>query len=341
MNKRRKKRLRSLLIKRIAIACILVGVVAICLILLLGRDNEKHTTNLLHPYRAHAAELPEEPVATMTSKMPTLFADGLCISKESEVLDKNISSWVAAIYNRTTGEVIYSESAEKHYKQASITKLMTFYLAIQYGDLDDVVTVKGEWLENLDPASSICGIKDGDEITLEQLLYGLMMPSGNDAANAIAYHISGSELAFVELMNETAQLLGMTDTSFANAHGLDDPNHYSSAYDIYLLFDKLLDMPIFREVIGTQSYTASYSNNGLPVVKTWNRGIFYFIGHRTLPEGLTGIGGKTGTTDGAGFCLAFSVKDQQDNEYIAVILYAGSREKLYNVMDVLLSKIAK
>lgn len=340
MNRRRQKRLRARMIKRIAISGILVGVVVVCVILFLGRDTAKQTQKLLHPYRAHAMEMPAEPTATVTSQLPVLFGDGLCISKESEVLDKNISSWVAAIYNRTTGEVIYSESAESHYKQASITKLMTFYLAVQYGDLDDVVTVKGEWLENLDPASSVCGIKDGDEITLEQLLYGLMMPSGNDAANAIAYHISGSEIAFVELMNETARLVGMTDTHFVNAHGLDDPKHYSSAYDIYLLFDKLLDMPIFREVVGTQSYTASYSNNGLPVVKTWNRGIWYFTGARDLPVGLTGIGGKTGTTDGAGYCLSLCVEDTQGNEYIAIILYAGSREKLYNVMDVLLSKIA-
>jgi D-alanyl-D-alanine carboxypeptidase len=282
------------------------------------------------------------PAASANDNLPELFADGLCIAADSEVLDSNVTAIVAAIYNRTTGETIYSEEGTRHMAQASITKLMTCYVALKYGNLSDVITVKGEWLANLDSGSSVCGIKDGDEITLEQLIYGLLIPSGNDAANAIAYYISGSEEAFVQLMNEEAHLLGMTDSHFVNAHGLDDPDHYTTAYDIYLVFNQLLDNQFFRQVIGTQDYTAIYSNNGATVTQSWQRGIWYFTNpERPLPDYLMGVGGKTGTTDNALFCLAFCTLNRENgDEYISIVLKSGSRERLYNNMDLLFTKIA-
>ena len=336
MNSRRRRRRRIRLIRRCVIVIAVMALIAVGCFIFLG---QKEPAPLLHPYEAKAAGV-EDPAAVINADLPDLFADGLCISVESDPLDANVTSIVAAIYNRTTGETIYSENGMKHMSQASITKLMTFYVALQYGNLSDVITIQEEWLANLDPQSSVCGIKAGDEITLEQLLYGLMIPSGNDAANAIAYYISGSEEAFVQLMNETAHSLGMTDSHFVNAHGLDDPDHYTSAYDIYLVFNRLLDSDFFRQVIGTQDYSATFSNNGLPVTKVWSRGIWYFNGGRTLPYYLTGIGGKTGTTDEALFCLTFAVEDVEGNEYIAVVLKSGTRERLYNNMDNLLSKIA-
>lgn len=339
MNKRRQKRRRMQLIQRCAIIGAALVLVVVGVVIFLNRDEKKMQTQMFLPFQAQAAEI-EEPKATVIGELPGLFADGLCISKESETLDKNITSLSAAVYNRTTGEVIYSEEADTHRAQASITKLLTFYIALEYGNLEDVVTVKGEWLENLEVGSSLCRIKDGDEITLEQLLYGLMMPSGNDAANAIAYYISGSEEDFVTLMNETAQKLGMTNSHFVNAHGLDDPDHYSCVYDIYLVFNRLLDYDFFRQVIGTQNYTANFTNNGQSRSESWTRGIWYFTGAREMPDGLTGIGGKTGTTDAAKFCLSFSFSDEAGNEYIAITLYSGLRERMYNVMDVLLSKVA-
>ncbi len=337
MSSQRRRRRRIRLIKRCAILLAIMVAAAIGGFIFF---SQKEPAPLLHPYHVLAAE-PGGPAAAVNDKLPDLFADGLCLSVESDPLDPSITSIVAAVYNRTTGETIYSESAMKHMAQASITKLMTFYVALEYGNLSDVITVKEEWLANLDPQSSVCGIKAGDEITLEQLLYGLMMPSGNDAANAIAYYISGSEEAFVQLMNETAHSLGMTDSHFVNAHGLDDPDHYTSAYDIYLVFNRLLDNEFFRQVIGTQDYTATYSNGGMPVVKTWQRGIWYFNGGATLPATLTGIGGKTGTTDEALFCLTFCAADQAGNEYICVVLKSGTRQRLYNNMDILLSKVVK
>lgn len=337
-NSRRQKRRRMRLLRQIAVALgalALIGIAVVCVLMFSKED----AAPLMHPYQAEAVEV-EAPSATLSNSLPKPFADGLCISAESDPLDTNIFSIVAAVYNRTTGEVVYSEKADKHMPQASITKLMTFYLALEYGNLNDTVTVSDEWLADLDEDSSLCGIKDGDQITLEQLLYGLMLPSGNDAANAIAYHISGSEEAFVKLMNETALLLGMTDSHFMNAHGLHHDDHYTSGYDIYLLFNRLLDYEVFRQVIETQEYTAAYTNNGMPVVKSWKRSIAYFTGEREMPETLTGIGGKTGTTPEALCCLTYAFSDEVGDEYIAVILRIGNKERLYNCMDILLSKVA-
>ncbi|MEI3340415.1 MAG: serine hydrolase [Eubacterium sp.] len=125
---------------------------------------------------------------------------------------------------------------EKRYP-ASTTKILTAYLALKYGKLDDTLTVSQDAIYTLMAGSSICGLKPGDKITLEDALYGLMLCSGNDAANVIAEYISGSTEKFADLMNEEAKALGATQSHFVNAHGLPDEDHYTTAYDLYLIFN--------------------------------------------------------------------------------------------------------
>ena len=115
---------------------------------------------------------------------------------------------------------------------ASTTKIMTAILALKYGNLSDSVTVGNEVVIT-EPGASLAKIKPGDTLTMEQLVYGLMLPSGNDAANAIAIHMAGSIDAFVEMMNKEAKEIGAVDTHFVNANGLTNPDHYTSAYDLY------------------------------------------------------------------------------------------------------------
>ena len=115
---------------------------------------------------------------------------------------------------------------------ASITKVMTSLIAIKYGNLEDQVTVTEDAVIS-ESGATLCGIKPGDTLTLEQLLYGLMLPSGNDAGAAIAIHMAGSIDAFADMMNEEAKRLGATDTHFMNPHGLHDEDHYTTAYDLY------------------------------------------------------------------------------------------------------------
>ena len=142
------------------------------------------------------------------------------------------------------------------------------------------------------------------------------------------------------MMNDKAKEIGANDTYFVNPHGLTDENHYTTAYDLYLIFNEALKLPKFREVTGTTAYTASYTDgNGSPVLKTWEGGNWYLVGQRETPQGLTVFSGKTGTTQAAGYCLIMASRDEQEKEYISVVLKAGSRNGLYDNMTNIISKI--
>ena len=167
-----------------------------------------------------------------------------------------------------------------------------------------------------------------------------MIPSGNDAANAIAVHMSGSLESFAERMNEKARELGATHTHFKNPNGLTDPEHYTTAYDLYLIFNEALKLPKFREVIGADSYTASYRDaDGNTVSKTWKVGNWYQNGEEKAPQGVTVLGGKTGTTQAAGYCLIMAERDESGREYISVVLKAENRQGLYDNMTNIITKI--
>jgi D-alanyl-D-alanine carboxypeptidase len=167
-----------------------------------------------------------------------------------------------------------------------------------------------------------------------------MLPSGNDAGAAIAVHMSGSMEAFAELMNQEALRIGATGTHFVNAHGLSDPEHYTTAYDLYLIFHEALKYPQFREIIQTAEYTAEYTDaSGETTAQTWKNSNKYLNGERQMPEGLTVIGGKTGTTAAAGYCLLMASEDEQGDDYISVILKSDSREHLYDSMTNIIQKI--
>ncbi len=271
---------------------------------------------------------------------PSLFGEGLCVAEESEP-DAAVTASAGIVFNRTTGTALYSHNAYLRLYPASVTKCMTFLVALKHGDLSAAITVTEEMLNNLDPESSVAGLRPGDTLSLEQLLYGLMLPSGNDAANAIAWLVAGGEEPFAALMNEEAKAIGATGSHFVNAHGLTDPEHYTTAYDIYLIYNQLLDYEKFLEVIGASEYTARYDNNGTPVENTWGRGIWYFNGRAQAPEGVTPIGGKTGTTPEAGNCLSLASSDSRGDQYVSVVLKADGRNDLYGNMTALLSKIQK
>lgn len=270
----------------------------------------------------------------------SLFGEKLCVAFESEP-DPGITAEAAVIFDQTTGEVLYSHNAYERLYPASITKCMTLLVALKYGDLSSQITVEGSMLSNLDPGSSLAYIKAGDTLTLRDLLYGLMLPSGNDAANVIAYCVAGSEEAFVELMNEEAGRIGATGSHFVNAHGLTDPSHYTTAYDIYLIYNELLNYQEFLDIIEAPSYTARYTGANGPVTNEWSRGIRYFTGEYKAPNGVTPLGGKTGTTPEAGYCLSLLSTDETGDLYVSVVLKSESRPSLYENMTTLLSKIPK
>ena len=244
----------------------------------------------------------------------------------------------AVLIDADTGAVLYDKGMDEYRYPASTTKILTAYLALKYGNLDDVLTVSSDAVNTLMSGSSICGLKPGDQLTLDQALYGLMLCSGNDAANVIAEYISGSTDKFAELMNKEAQALGATQSHFVNPHGLPDDNHYTTAYDLYLIFNAAIKDDRFVNYISTKKYTTSYTDaSGAQVDQVWVNTNGYLKGTYDMPENVTVIGGKTGTTEAAGSCLVLYSESQDKKPYISIVLKGNSKKELYTLMTELLT----
>lgn len=230
---------------------------------------------------------------------------------------------------------------EKMYP-ASLTKLMTALVALENADLSDTVTVSA----NADSGKfavdeQICGIREGDQLTLEDLLYGLLVYSGNDNAVAIAEHVGGDSGSFANMMNEKAQDIMATNSHFVNPNGLHDENHYTTAYDMYLIFNECIKYDKFLEIIQAASYTANVTGaDGTVRQIEWEPTNYYALGEAPLPKSGKIIGGKTGTTLKAGNCLI--LLDQSDNgkPFISIVMGAETKEILYQDMTALIEGIA-
>lgn len=140
----------------------------------------------------------------------------------------------AGTFNLATNTVTYAQNIYEKLYPASTTKILTAYIALKYGNLEDYVTVSENAADQASD-SSVCGLKAGDVVQLKDLLYGMMLKSGNDAAIAIAEHIGGSVEGFADMMNQEALAMGATRSHFVNPNGLPDENHYTSVYDLYLI----------------------------------------------------------------------------------------------------------
>lgn len=271
------------------------------------------------------------------------FASDLCVVADESAFDPDfLTAEAGALFDVEGRQTLYSKDAFEIMYPASITKVMTALVAIKYGNLEDRVKVTDEAVIT-ESGATLCGIKPGDTLTLEQLLYGLMLPSGNDAGAAIAVHMDGSIEAFADRMNEEARRLGAADSHFVNPHGLHDKDHYTTAYDLYLIFNEAFKYPKFREIIEAKAYTANYTNRaGENVSKTWKCSNQFITGERDTPEGITVLGGKTGTTKAAGYCLIIASRDNvSEGNFISVVLKSDSRPHLYDNMTNIISKIVK
>ena len=272
-----------------------------------------------------------------------LLSTKLCVANENTEnpnVDMSLAEGVG-LFDITNYETIYAKNVHEKLFPASTTKILTAYVVLKHGNLDDIVTVTKENIA-LESDSSHCGLKAGDQISVKELLYGLMLKSANDAANALADYISGSTGKFAELMNEEAKLLGATNSNFVNAHGLHDENHYTTVYDLYLIFQNALNNETFREISGSTSYIANYYNaSGSKVTVEWENTMQYFTRNKIAPEGVTVMAGKTGTTSKALSCLVLLSENEAREEFISIILKSRDRGVLYDEMNDLLEEINK
>ena len=269
------------------------------------------------------------------------FAEKLCIVEgdvplEGIELPDYQEGLLMDISSRKT---VFAQDALNRVYPASITKLVTAILALEHGGLDETVTITEEDLD-LEWGSQVCGFMVGDKLTMNQLLHCLLVYSGNDAANAIATHVGGSIPAFVDMMNEYAKSLGCTGTHFVNPHGLQDENHYTTPYDIYLLLKEAAKYPSFTEISQMPSYTVEYNRaDGTRIITYLEATDHYLTGEATLPRNVTVLGGKTGTTNEAGNCLALLSQNAFGKPFVSIILGAWEKEELYEQMNQLLQHI--
>ena len=269
------------------------------------------------------------------------FAADLCaVYGDISVSGKSVNlpqAEAAALFDLNSREAVYAKNVHKALHPASLTKVMTALVALQNGRLDQILTATSS-VNITESRAQLMGLKVGDTMTLDQALRIMLLYSANDVAMLVAEGVGGSVENFVEMMNQEALRLGATNTHFANPHGLTDENHYTTAYDLYLIFNEAIKYETFSEIIQMTSYqTTYYDRNGKakefdkPTTNLFLRGDFQ------APANVTVIGGKTGTTSAAGHCLMLLSRDVGGAPYISVIL--RSDDTVYEEMNELLRQI--
>lgn len=220
----------------------------------------------------------------------------------------SINALAGLVMDAKSGRVLYEKNGYSRRSMASTTKIMTAIMAIEKGNLDDVVTVSQKAANTY---GSDISLRTGEKLTLRELLYGLLLASGNDAAVAIAEHIGGSVEGFNELMNEKAKELGCKNTNFKSPHGLDLPDHYTTAYELALITRYALKNPTFAKIVSTKNMNITGRN-----LYNTNELLGYY-------PGVNGV--KTGYTGQAGRCLVSSAT-RNNMQVISVVLGSPTRD---------------
>lgn len=259
----------------------------------------------------------------------------------SEGIPDPAGLYAAALFDMNNAETDFAYQVHDRLYPASITKIMTALVAIKYGELSEITTVsQAADAGNFAADEQTCGIHAGDQLTLEELLYGLLLYSGNDNAVAIAEQVGGSMENFVQMMNSEAQELMATNTHFVNSNGLHNEDHYTTAYDLYLIFNECLKHEEFIQIIQADCYTAQITGaDGTVRQEIWEPTNFYATGETRLPENVEIIGGKTGTTQAAGNCLILYEKNSAGNPYISIVMGADTKTELYQYMTGIVENI--
>lgn len=233
---------------------------------------------------------------------PKPFLDAVCADKPS------VSAKAAVLISADTGEIIYEMNSSLKLPMASTTKIMTTLLCIESGNLDEEFVVDSEAIK---VEGSSMGLREGDIVTKYALCCGMLLPSGNDAANATAVKLAGSIEAFAELMNERADEMGLSRTFFVTPSGLEGNGHGSSAYDMAILAREALKNETFREICSQKSIQTEFGN---PPYKRWLKNTNKLL---SMYDGVYGV--KTGFTDEAGRCLV-SACEREGKNLICVTL---------------------
>ena len=245
--------------------------------------------------------------------------------------------YVYGLYRLSDQKILQEYGITDKIYPASTTKLLTALIALKHCNLSESVTFSYNASHINISGAVLCGFNEGDTVMLGDLLSAFLIHSGNDAGIAIAEHISGSVEAFAKLMNEEARKLGAVDSNFVNPHGLHNRDHYTTAYDIYLVLNELIRYHSFLSIISMPSCEVNYTDaQGNAKTKTFKSTNMYFSGSFEIPDEIEIIGGKTGTTNAAGCCLTLYFKRKDGTSYIAEVFHAPTYEVLYKKMTELM-----
>ena len=224
----------------------------------------------------------------------------------------DLNSRIALVYDRLSGRVLYEKNGNKQTPMASTTKIMTAVVVLENSKLNDVVTIDNK---AAGIGGSRLGLKKNDKITVHDLLYGLMLRSGNDAAVALANYIGGSIDGFANMMNKKAKDLGLINSHFIVPHGLDMQGHYTTAYELAKITNYALNIPKFKEIVGSKTYNVTINGKAKIITNT-----------NELLGNLYGVYGvKTGFTNGAGRCLVTACK-REKIDVITVVIGADTKK---------------
>ena len=232
------------------------------------------------------------------------------LATSSKAEEMELNSRIALIYDRASGRIMYEKNGNKQTPMASTTKIMTAIVVLENTNLKDTVTITSKAAGT---GGSRLGLKKNDKITVNDLLYGLLLRSGNDAAVALAIHVGGSIEEFAQMMNDKAKEMGLTNSHFVVPHGLDNEGHYTTAYELAKMADYALNIAKFKEIVSCKTATI-YINGYAKNINNTNQ----------LLGSVSGVYGvKTGFTNGAGRCLVTACK-RNDLDIITVIIGADT-----------------
>ena len=245
--------------------------------------------------------------------------------------DLEVNAEAAVVMDADSGRLLYAQNPDKRLANASTTKIMTALLTLEQPDQDRYFTVDSDAIQ---VEGTTMGLQPGDSVTLHQLAAGMLLPSGNDAANAAAVEIAGSEEAFVRLMNQRAAELGLENTQYRNPSGLDAEGHYSSARDLATLAAHALENEDFADIVSKQEIRVAFGN------PPYNRSLY--TTNKLLERYPYAIGVKTGYTDDAGLCLVTAA--EKDGTRLIIVTLNGKDDvnthmRLYEHFFPLLARV--
>ncbi len=331
MSSRRKKKKGNMIVV-LTVICLAI-IVAIIGMLVSMKKNDSSSdgsisgeTSSLSVTSNSSAEVPTVQPTSTPEPTPYVSCD---ISADA------IISNYAYMIRVSDGQVMLDKNADSMMYPASMTKVMTALIAIEnLPDLDEQITITSDMVYPFyEQEASMAGFCEGETVTVRDLLYGILLPSGADACAAISMRVAGSEESFVNLMNQKAAELGLTGTHFSNCTGLHSEDHYMTCKDMAMLFETAIQNPTFKEIITAHDYTCpadDYYPEGLYFSST----MFKSLTSENLSNGAVIMGGKTGTTDEAGYCLTSFA---QYNNEIYILVTSGAMMddtgEHYNIAD--------